>query len=134
MILMWSAVLMFGTVSEAKPGAGTAQEPPGQSTAGTSAYEGKLVQSVQIPGVAESDREHILQLLPQKAGEPLDRGRVRDSIRALYATGHFADIQAEVTPSGEGVALTFTTSANFFVGAVNVEGAPARPTPNQIVN
>jgi outer membrane protein assembly complex protein YaeT len=84
--------------------------------------------------VAESDREHILQLLPQKAGEPLDRGRVRDSIRALYATGRFADIQAEVTPSGEGVTLAFTTSANFFVGAVNVEGAPARPTPNQIVN
>jgi len=42
--------------------------------------------------VAERDREHIVQLLPQKAGEPLDRGRVRDSIRALYATGRFADI------------------------------------------
>ena len=84
--------------------------------------------------MAESDREHILQLLPQKAGEPLDRGRVRDSIRALYSTGRFADIQAEVAPSGEGVTLAFTTSANFFVGAVNVEGAPARPTSNQIVN
>ena len=30
--------------------------------------------------------------------------------------------------------LTFTTSPNFFVGAVEVEGAPARPTSNQIVN
>ena len=99
-----------------------------------SGYEGKVVQSIQIPGVAESDREHILQLLPQKAGEPLERGRVRDSIRALYATGRFADIQAEVTPSGAGVVLTFPTSANFFVGAVNVEGAPTRPTSNQIVN
>ncbi len=82
----------------------------------------------------QSDREHMLQLLPQKAGEPLDRGHVRDSIRALYATGRFADIQAEVAPSGEGVTLAFTTSANFFVGAVDVEGAPTRPTTNQIVN
>ena len=146
MILLWSAVLVSGTVSgtvtgtvtgtasEARPGSSASQAPQAQSTAGTSAYEGKVVQSIQIPGVADSDREHIRQLLPQKAGEPLDRSRVRDSIRALYATGRFADIQAEVSPSGEGVVLTFTTSANFFVGAVNVEGAPARPTPNQIVN
>src|SRR6202043_1571435 len=86
------------------------------------------------PGVADRDREHILQLLAQKVGEPLDRVRIRDSIRALYATGRFADIRAEVAPSGAGVVLTFTTSANFFVGAVQVEGAPAHPTSNQIVN
>jgi outer membrane protein insertion porin family len=120
--------------SEAKPASAIQQEPQSQSTAGTSGYEGKVVQAIQIPGVAEGDREHILQLLPQKAGEPLDRGRIRDSIRALYATGRFADIQAEVAPSGEGVTLAFTTSANFFVGAVDVEGAPTRPTRNQIVN
>ncbi len=110
------------------------QEPQLPATAGSSPYEGKVVQSIQVGGVAEGDRGHILQLLLQKVGEPLDRGRVRDSIRALYATGRFSDIQAEVTPSGSGVTLTFTTSANSFVGAVDVEGAPARPTPNQIVN
>jgi len=120
--------------SEAKPGSAVQQEAHPASTAAMSGYEGKLVRSIQIPGVAERDREHILQLLPQKAGEPLDRGRVRDSIRALYSTGRFADIQAEVAPSGEGVTLAFTTSANFFVGAVNVEGAPTRPNSNQIVN
>jgi outer membrane protein insertion porin family len=135
MILLWSAVLVSGTVSEARPGSTAPQEPqPLPPSAGTSAYEGKVVQSIQIPGVAERDREHIVQLLPQRAGEPLDRGRVRDSIRALYATGRFADIQAEVTPSGDGVTLTFTTSSNFFLGATDVEGAPAHPTPNQIVN
>ena len=73
-------------------------------------------------------------MLPQKTGEPLDRTRVRDSIRALYGTGRFADIQAEVTPAEQGIMLAFTTSANFFVGAVDVEGAPPRPTENQIVN
>ncbi len=99
-----------------------------------SGYEGKIVQAIEIPGVAAGDREHMLQLLPQKAGEPLDREHVRDSIRALYATGRFADIQAEAAPSGDGVTLAFTTSANFFVGAVDVEGAPTRPSSNQIVN
>ncbi|HSY92839.1 MAG TPA: POTRA domain-containing protein [Candidatus Binatus sp.] len=118
---------------QSKSDPATQQQPP-PVTAGTSRYEGKIVQTIEIPGVAEADREHMLQLLPQKTGEPLDRDRVRDSIRALYATGRFADIQAEAAPSGEGVTLAFTTSANFFVGAVDVEGAPTRPTSNQIVN
>jgi len=111
--------------------------PPQESqtpAAGASPYEGKVVQSIDLPGVAERDREHILHLLPQKAGAPLDRTQIRDSIRALYATGRFADIQAEITPSGDGVTLSFPTSANFFVGAVDVEGAPTRPNQNQIVN
>ena len=140
-ILLWSAVQSSEAVpqtvtSSALVNAGTSgrQEPQGPSTAGVSGYEGKIVRLIRIPGASARDREHLLQLLAQKAGEPLDRDHVRDSIRALYATGRFADIQAEVVPSGEGVTLSFTTAANFFVGAVNVEGTPSRPTPNQIVN
>ena len=146
-ILLWSMVFVLGAVgqnpsspppavspSEANPAPRLEQEPQSPSTAALAGYEGKVVLSIEIPGVVEGDREHILQLLPQKAGEPLDHGHIRDSIRALYATGRFADIQAEVTPSGEGVRLAFVTSANFFVGAVDVEGAPPRPTTNQIVN
>jgi outer membrane protein insertion porin family len=98
-------------------------------------YEGKMVERIDLPGIGDRDRQHLLELLPQKAGQPLSRNGVRDSIRALYATGRFADIQAEVVPSGEGVRLSFRTSPNFFVGAVDVEGAPPhRPTANQIVN
>jgi outer membrane protein assembly complex protein YaeT len=111
-----------------------AQQEPQPAAGGISQYVGRVVQAIQLPGVADRDRDHLLHLLAQKAGEPLDRDRVRESIRTLFATGRFADIQAEVVPSSEGVVLTFTTSANFFVGAVTVEGAPARPTPNQIVN
>jgi outer membrane protein insertion porin family len=121
-------------ISPAKAESAVGQEPQLQPTTGISGYVGKLVQSLEVQGVGERDRDHMLQLLPQKVGEPLDRGKVSDSIRALYATGRFADIQAEVAPSGDGVALRFTTSANRFVGAVEVEGAPAHPTSNQIVN
>jgi outer membrane protein assembly complex protein YaeT len=73
-------------------------------------------------------------MLPQKPGQPLDRDQVRESIRILFSTGRFSDIQAEVTPSDDAVVLTFTTSLNFFVGAVDVEGVPGHPTYNQIVN
>jgi len=122
MTALWLAVLSLGAVAQQS------------SPAASASYEGKMVLALDIPGVVERDLEHLLQLIPQKAGSPLQRDQVSDSIRVLYGTGRFADIQAEVTPSGEGVRLTFMTSPNFFVGAVNVEGAPARPTANQIVN
>jgi outer membrane protein insertion porin family len=116
---------------ERRAGAGQSQQ---ESPAGMAGYEGQVVHAIEIPGAVEQDRAHLLELLPQKTGEPLEHAHVSDSIRILYATGRFADIQAEVAPSGEGVVLTFTTTDNFFVGAVNVEGAPTRPNPNQIVN
>ena len=95
-------------------------------------FAGRVVQSIELPGVPE--RDHLIQMLPQKAGQPLDRDQVRESIRMLFATGRFADIQAEIAPSGDGVILTFATSLNFFVGSVDAEGAAAHPNYNQIVN
>ncbi len=124
LILLWTAALSHRAHAQQGSGPGTS----------TSNYEGKIVQSVELPGALQRDREHLLQLLPQKAGVPLQRALVSDSIKALYTTGRFADIQAEVTPSGDGVRLSFVTSPNFFVGAVDVEGAPSRPNANQIVN
>src|SRR5438270_3041692 len=122
MTSLWIAVLsVCSSAQQLSPAAG-------------SAYEGKVVQTVDIPAVDARDRPHLLDLLPQKAGSPLQRDQVRESIRALYTTGRFADIQAEVTPVLNGVQLTFVTSANLFVGAINVEGAPARPTANTIMN
>ena len=124
LIVLWFAVLPVYAVGQ--------QESP-SATPG-SQYEGKIVEAVELAGVADRDRDHLLELLPQKAGSPLERNGVRESIRVLYATGRFADIQAEITPSGSAVVLTFVTSGNFFVGAIRVQGAPSRPTGNQIVN
>src|SRR5208282_6450401 len=108
------------------------QSLPQSALSSMSAYAGRTVRTIALPGV--SDAEHLLQMIPQKAGQSLDREQLRESIRILFATGRFADIQAEAAPSGPDVLLTFTTSLNFFVGAVGVEGAPSHPSYNQIVN
>ncbi len=107
------------------------QEQP-SALATMSEYAGRTVESIELPGVRDAGR--LLKLLPQKKGQPLDRDAVRDSIRQLFATGRFADIEAEVVPLLSGVRLTFSSSPNFFIGAVDVKGAPSRPNPNQIVN
>ena len=139
MTLLWAAVLSWG-VTAAGPRATATGAYSGSSSSSSarqevgSRYEGKTVSAIELPRVPERDREHLLELLPQKVGSPLDRDQVRTSIRALYGTGRFADIQAEVTPSDSGVVLAFVTSASFFVGAIDVEGAPNHPNANQIVN
>ncbi len=144
MILLWTAALSRNARAQAtrhatfKAGMLSPDGPrPGQESSpqgASSGYEGKTVASIEIPQASEADRDHLLQLLPQKTGTPLGRDLIRDSIRVLYATGRFSDIQAEVSPSGDGVRLSFVTSPNFFVGGVDVEGAPTRPNANQIVN
>ena len=92
------------------------------------------MRGIQLSGVSDRDRTHLLDLIAAKVGVPLKRDDVRDSIKTLYATGRFADIQAEVSSTGDEVVLSFVTSPNFFVGTVDVEGAPNRPNSNQVVN
>ncbi len=120
--------------SQANPVATSPQEAHIPAIGAITNYEGKAVRSIQIPGVLDADRDHLLEMLPLHAGESLNRSLVRECIRTLYATGRFADIQADAVPSGEGVVLTFANSLNFFVGAVDEEGGPAHPSHNQIIN
>jgi len=133
--VLTAMLLLSMPVVSAGMGTSFPQEQAAPASAGMMAeYEGKAVVAILLPGVADRDRDHLLQLLAQKIGQPLNRDQVRESIRTLFATGRFADIQAEVTASGEDVNLSFATSPNYFVGAVSVTGAPNRPNFNQIVN
>jgi outer membrane protein insertion porin family len=131
-MFVWAAASSQGATPVS--GAATIFSSVAQDSTAGSSYEGKTVVAIDLPGVAERDRDHLLDLLPQKVGSPLNREQVSASIRAFYGTGRFADIQAEVTSSGSGVVLAFVTTPNYFVGAVDVEGAPNRPNANQIVN
>jgi len=98
-------------------------------------YEGLIVQRIDIPELSAVTSRHLQELIPQKAGAPLDRDGVRQSIQVLHATGRFADIQAEAERTADGqVVLTFRMRANFFVGEIFVVGDPNPPVANQIVN
>lgn len=98
-------------------------------------YQGLPVRDVQFRGIDPSDQPNLTKLLALKIGEPLDRSKLRDSIQNLYSTGRFADIQAEAQHTGDqGVVVTFVATFNYFVGEINVDGAPGRPSANQIIN
>jgi outer membrane protein insertion porin family len=98
-------------------------------------YQGLPVRAIRFAGVQSGDLEQLQKIVTQKASQPLDRVKIRDSVRALFATGRFADIQVEAdrTPQNE-VTLVFRAVQNYFVGVVNVEGAPRELTNTQLGN
>jgi len=137
-------ILASGPASRAST---PARQPEAQSQSGkknsqtlpiavdSSKYEGLRVQEIRFPDVAGNEQAQLADLIPQHAGAPLDHELVRQSIRALFATGRFSDIQAEVEAvAPQAVRLDFLTSPNYFVGVVNVEGAPGHPSASQIAN
>jgi len=98
-------------------------------------YAGLIVRDIQFKGPPERERDHLLQFVSQKVGQPLDREAIRHSIETLYAIGLFYDIQveAEKTPENQ-VSLTFVLVLNYFIGTVDVVGTQGRPNSNQIIS
>jgi len=68
-------------------------------------------------------------VVTQEAGQPLDPSKVSESLKRLFATGHFTELRAEGEPGPGGVHLVFVARAQYFVGVVQVEGTPSTMEP-----
>ncbi len=98
-------------------------------------YLGLTIDQIELPGVSPEESAALIAATPLKIGEPLTRDNLHDAMQALYASGRFADIQAEADRAETaGVRLRFLTVANFFVGMVTVDGITANPSPNQLAS
>ena len=98
-------------------------------------YLGLAIDQIELPGVPPEDAASLLAATPLKIGEPLTREALHDAMQALFATGRFADIQAEADRTDTaGVRLRFLTTANFFVGMLTIEGVTTNPSPNQLAS
>jgi outer membrane protein assembly factor BamA len=134
-------VLWFAVCAAQQPTA-TSQAPAPVSTAndvskgaGLNGLQGLTVSSMQIKSEAVEHPEWLLQALPQKVNEPLDKYKVRQSVQVLYNTGRFAEIEVEAEHSdGRQVSLVFSTRDNYFIGSLRAEGSESRPTDSQLVN
>lgn len=111
-----------------------AAQTPNPALGAISPYLGLTVREIRFTGVPVREQGHLRDLLPQKAGHALDRDLLRDSVKVLFDTGLFADIQVEAEKDHGDVLLTFSTVGNYFVGSVTVEGDPGRPSANQLVS
>ncbi len=131
-VLMMVVAPRSGWAAELPPQAQQDAEPPSQ--VGTiTPYLGVPVTEIDLPGVPAEEAAHLMAATPLKLGEPLTRLTLHDTMQSLFATGRFADIQAEAERSTAGVRLRFLTVPNYFIGQITAEGVSGSPSPNQLV-
>jgi outer membrane protein insertion porin family len=98
-------------------------------------YQGRPVRAIEFrPENQPYSREYLYEILPVKAGQPLDLSQVRAAIERLFATGRYADIAVDAQSVSGGVILTFITSNNYFVGHVSVQRVSEPPNEGVLVN
>ncbi len=131
-VMMMVAASLNGWALGLSPSTQQAAEPPSQL--GTIApYLGVQITEIDLPGVPAEEAAHLLAGTPLKTGEPLTRQTLHDAMQSLFATGRFADIQAEAERTTAGVRLRFLTVPNYFIGQITAEGVSGSPSPNQLV-
>ncbi|MBI1356666.1 MAG: BamA/TamA family outer membrane protein [Acidobacteria bacterium] len=95
--------------------------------------EGLPVVEVRFePAQQPLDAKALDRLTAIHTGQPLRSADVASSITELFDTGSYANISVEAEERDGGVAVTFLTEPNWFVGAVEALGVEAPPTPAQL--
>jgi outer membrane protein assembly complex protein YaeT len=96
---------------------------------------GRSVEEVRVTEAGVPQNE-LLRKIPLQVGDRLERVKLRDSLRELYRSGRFAQVEADATVlSSGGVAVEFRTRPNYFNGNVTVTGLPkGGPNESQVVS
>lgn len=105
------------------------------TVASGSDYFGLLIAEIKCqPAMQPFSASSLDEMMQVEVGEPLDGGKLRATIKTLFETGRYADIQVDAQPADTGVALTFLTKLSWFIGDVRVVGVPRPPSESQLVN
>jgi outer membrane protein insertion porin family len=130
LLLVGTALSGFGGVAAAQPAQpGTPQNqapapaqpvpnvPLQQNVAPTPAPQ--IVRSITVSGNQRLEPETIISYISLRAGEPLDRERVDQALRELYATELFADVQISGAENGD---LVIQVRENPVINRIILEG------------
>src|SRR5688572_20590301 len=64
-------------------------------TAGAQDFEPFVVKDIRVEGLQRTEPGTVFSYLPVKVGETMDAAKARAALRALYATGFFADVRLD---------------------------------------
>jgi outer membrane protein assembly complex protein YaeT len=95
-------------------------------------FEGLPVRRISFEGVAPARLAPLPGHLAQAEGAPLNREKLKASLRQLFATGLYDDIEVEAAPQGDGVELVFRGVPRAFIGTVSVDGAKGATLNTQL--
>jgi outer membrane protein assembly complex protein YaeT len=107
----------------------------GTAQAQVPSYEGKTIAEVRFAPVDRMTvAEELRALIPLRAGGKFDSILLRESLGKLFATGRFANLEADVAEGPDGLLLTFATEATTFIGNVSVAGTPGAVSRGELIN
>ena len=104
---------------------------------GDSELAGKRIAEIKFQGADPvSTTDPLAEYSTLKPGDALETDKVSASIKSLFATGKFSNIQAEADENADGrVVLTFTVQEKYFIGELSLDGLPkGAPTLRQLLN
>lgn len=86
------------------------------------------------PALAEATRASTERAVSLRTGDLLDARSLQKSLKTLFGTGRFEDIQADLTRVPDGVDVTFLVEPAWFVGDLSVHGMPRPPSERELLN
>jgi outer membrane protein assembly complex protein YaeT len=86
-------------------------------------WNGLPVRQISFEGIPADRLVTVKNKLPLVEGKPLDPADLKSSLRQLFATGLYEDVEVEGEREGGGVALVFVGRPRTFIGDVGVYGA-----------
>jgi outer membrane protein insertion porin family len=85
-------------------------------------WKGLRVSKIEFQGVTFDATDKLPGQLAQKAGEPFDPQKVRESTRRLFASGRYRDVEVRGVRQGDSITLIFAGSPRYYVGRVTIAG------------
>lgn len=105
-----------------------------QGHLGAQDFRGKTVTSITYePAKQPLDARDLQSMQLVQRGEPLDPHAVAGTIDRLFASGLYEDVKVDAEPSGDGIALRFTTRARRFIGHVGARGKISDPPSRGVI-
>lgn len=80
------------------------------------------IKKIDVIGNDRIDKGFILNAIKTREGEPYDASKLREDIKAIFRTGYFSDVQADVREEADGKVVTFIVLERPLVRGVSVEG------------
>jgi len=93
---------------------------------------GLPVRAISVQGVSPDRAAPLAADLPQAVNSPLNAEDLRRSLRQLYSTGLFDDVEVDAERRADGVALIFRGAPRTFIGTVGVYGATGATMNTQL--
>jgi len=90
--------------------------------------EGQRVAEIRILDDAGHPVQEKVVLLALQPGKPFDFGEERESLRALYSTGDFANIRVLASQVADGLRVDFVVQRNYYNNVVRVQGLKEPPS------